>query len=377
MTQIVDFSWGRPSVASLLAADVSVVVRYLTRDRTGKALTSTEAAAYRAAKIKVVGVFQDTANRALGGFAAGQADGEYALAQAQACGFPGVGAIYFAADFDVKAQHLDAVEQYFRGVGTRVLLDNVGIYGDYDAMERIYDRDLATYYWQAGASSWSSGRQFPQAHMLQKVGGPTIGGASVDYNQRLAADVGEWGGTGMAAADNPNQNRADVEAELDEATAKGYRDFDDMFQNEDGGIVALLRAIYNGVGLNRGINVADQVGLVGLAVSKVGSDLLALSSAMQSQLNRMEQNQLKILSGIAALSSGGTPLPDPAVDPHAFADAFIAALVERLSGGLVPRALLTPMEAHEATPTPSDTPLGDAAALHTLGEEPRGGWGQT
>src|SRR5258708_7240375 len=100
-SEIVDFSWGRPGVPALLQANVGVVVRYLTRDTTGKALTPPEAKTYRDAGIQMIGVFQDAAARVLGGESAGKSDAKFALDQAEACGFRGNGAIYFAADFDV------------------------------------------------------------------------------------------------------------------------------------------------------------------------------------------------------------------------------------------------------------------------------------
>ena len=81
-----DFSWARPTVQEMQAANVKAVIRYLSNSQTGKTITQTEAAKYHAAGIGVLLLFESATTDAFGGAAAGHYNGANAALQAKRLG---------------------------------------------------------------------------------------------------------------------------------------------------------------------------------------------------------------------------------------------------------------------------------------------------
>jgi hypothetical protein len=181
----VDYPWDHPAPSAMQAAGVGFALRYLSRDPS-KNLSRAEADALAAAGIWVGVVWETTAGRALDGRAAGTADAQEALRQAQACGMPPSRPIYFAVDTDTT---WSAVAPYFQGVRDVLPASQIGVYGGIKVVTGAADSGLVTWYWQA--SAWSYGRWEPRAHVRQ-LGYITIGGVQCDRNQSMTADYGQW-----------------------------------------------------------------------------------------------------------------------------------------------------------------------------------------
>jgi len=190
-----DFSWGRPSVASLKAVGAAFVVRYVyphTQATGGKNLTKGEATTYTSGGLKVVSNYESHASRALDGFAAGAADAVEADAQHRACGGGPTDPIIFSVDIDItNSSQMAAVGQYFKGVASKIGLSRTGAYGEYEVIKYLLDNKLIKYAWQAYA--WSHGLYDQRSQLAQDKNGIKVGGADVDYDTAHAADYGQWG----------------------------------------------------------------------------------------------------------------------------------------------------------------------------------------
>jgi hypothetical protein len=178
--QLVDYSWSRPSPATIAAAGYAGALRYLSGG-TSKDLTPAEAAGLHAAGLAIGLVWETSAGRAGQGFAAGVVDAHAAEQQAAGLGYPSSCVIFYAVDF---AALPPLVAPYFAGVMS-VSTHPVGVYGSADVVDGI----PAPFKWQTAA--WSGGRHSTQAHLYQRVGGTTIPGTDVND---LLKPLPLWGG---------------------------------------------------------------------------------------------------------------------------------------------------------------------------------------
>jgi hypothetical protein len=183
---VIDYAYGRPSPASLRAAGVSGVARYLSYLPNSKVITPVEYAAHRAAGIDVVLVWErDAQDFMTPGFDARHAAIE-ALRQAHALGYPSDAAIYYALDWDVTATQWPTIRDKLRTGPCAVHgVDRTGVYGPSDTLEWARRAGVASWLWQAGMSTaWSGGRNrdpWPGAHLRQRRPA-TIGGVQCDIN---------------------------------------------------------------------------------------------------------------------------------------------------------------------------------------------------
>lgn len=188
MSSGVDYAWSRPSPASLKAAKISFVCRYLATDRS-KALSATETKALAAVGIWLVVVWETSAKRMLAGKAGGVADAKAAAFQSKACGMPGGRPIYFAADWDATEAQQTAINAYLDGAASVLGAARVGIYGGYYPVKRALDAGKAAWAWQTRA--WSGGQWDNRAHIRQGAY-VTIGGVQCDANTSMKPDFGQW-----------------------------------------------------------------------------------------------------------------------------------------------------------------------------------------
>lgn len=133
------------------------VGRYFCPDGEWKRLERWEAHAISAAGLRLLCVWETTANRAKGGMAAGAADGARAYNQALELSMPKDGVIYFAVDYDAQPADFDAIAAYLKAARQQTGEYKVGVYGSYRVIEAMYERfgdELA--YWQCVA--WSYGK---------------------------------------------------------------------------------------------------------------------------------------------------------------------------------------------------------------------------
>lgn len=182
----VDYSWGRPDLATLKVAGYTFVMRYLSYD-SGKNISQAEARAIFAQGMDLGLVWESTARRMLDGWPAGVSDGFAAFAQATLVDIPATAPIYFGADFDATEHDQIAIDQYLRGAAHVIGPDRIGIYGGFYVVKRCLDNGTARYAWQTLA--WSGGQVDNRAHIYQN--GNTYLGA--DVNQALATYFGQFG----------------------------------------------------------------------------------------------------------------------------------------------------------------------------------------
>ncbi|NEW05103.1 DUF1906 domain-containing protein [Paenibacillus sp. SYP-B3998] len=100
----------------------------------------------------IVSVFETTASRALGGRAAGLADGATAVQVAQKVGQPTGSCIYFAVDFKATPEF------------------TTGVYGSHAVVEAVRAAGACSRFWQTRA--WSYGKHSAAAHIYQYDCGP-------------------------------------------------------------------------------------------------------------------------------------------------------------------------------------------------------------
>jgi hypothetical protein len=175
----------------------------------GKLLTAAEFADLEAHGICVVCNWETTKTRALGGFAAGQADAKSALAVMNALAIPDDRPVYFSIDFDVTPAQQAAVDDYLNGTASITTRARVGMYGGYWTVKRCLDNGSACWAWQTGAWSPSSTTEpdrhliDPRVHIYQRVNTTTtINGVPCDINEARQPDYGQTpGGDDVSAQD--------------------------------------------------------------------------------------------------------------------------------------------------------------------------------
>lgn len=191
MIEGVDFSFGRPSGDSLVAAGKAFVIRYVPYSGDGgKGLTAAEVADYQSHGLAVCLVWESTNARALSGRSAGALDATIAKANAAALGFPVDLPIYFACDFDMRREDEATVAAYFAGAAGVIGLGRTGIYGGLSAVQHAQAGKWASWFWQTYA--WSGGIWASGIQLQQYSNGHSIGGAAVDYDRALVAEYGGW-----------------------------------------------------------------------------------------------------------------------------------------------------------------------------------------
>lgn len=195
--QGLDYAGGRISGASLKAAGITFVCRYLSDGGSGlpgKQLLPDEFADLTANGIAVVFNWETTSDFMLGGYSAGVADAQQALAYVRSLpGAPQNPVIYFSCDFDEAPSQDAPVEQYLQGAST-VLggMDHVGIYGSYYICTRAQEAVGVKYIWQTEA--WSGGAITSAVNIMQRngLGYRTIDGVECDIDEAHTDDYGQF-----------------------------------------------------------------------------------------------------------------------------------------------------------------------------------------
>ncbi|MFI1580003.1 DUF1906 domain-containing protein [Embleya sp. NPDC020630] len=204
----IDFSFSRVAASSAKAAGYSFAASYLTdldTSHRAKAWTASEVAAYRAAGLGVVAVWQgggsDRTTAWRGGYDRGRRDARLAAQQAGALGRPegsGGRPVYFAVDYDVRrSEDFAVLGEYFRGIASVFDPPNIGVYGGRATIEWAQRAGAARWFWQTGA--WSDDYRVPGIHLYQRIPSARLGGYEIDIDDAMQADYGGWfqGGTVM------------------------------------------------------------------------------------------------------------------------------------------------------------------------------------
>lgn len=166
---------------ALKAAGYEFAGRYLVPAAWGKALTKAEAELITGAGMRLLTVWETYGERAKGGAAAGAADGAAARQCAQAVGMPAQGIIYFAVDFGAQAGDMAAIEAYLRAARANTGPYEIGVYGPYNVIEYMAERQVCKAYWQC--VGWSGGKHSKYRDVYQATFQQLVAGVLVDINE--------------------------------------------------------------------------------------------------------------------------------------------------------------------------------------------------
>lgn len=154
--------------------------------------------------LKIISIYETTAQRALGGAVAGDYDGRQALALAHKFGQLVGAVIMFTADWDEQASQNATVLAYL--TAAKAALNGyarIGIYGNGALCQAMLDAGVADLTWLAGGSGMRDTKAFAasgRATIVQDVGdkrGLDLG-IDIDSDVALVEDYGGW--TAVAAA---------------------------------------------------------------------------------------------------------------------------------------------------------------------------------
>jgi hypothetical protein len=189
VTLALDYSSGRPSAAAIQAADYDAVIRYVGTPGRTKNITAAEYQDFVANGVPVALVYEDVAQDALGGCAAGQASAQAARADADNIGFPAGRPIYFAVDWVATASQMPAIMAYLDGAADVLGVDCVGVYGFQLTIQTAMNNCHARWFWQCGARS----ALVPGTHLYQHNNDNTVvAGITCDVNDILQDDFGQY-----------------------------------------------------------------------------------------------------------------------------------------------------------------------------------------
>jgi Domain of unknown function (DUF1906) len=198
----VDYAFSQPDPAGLYAAGKRFAMRYVGPGTDDKHLHADERDQIWAAGLDIVLLAEGAENSALGGLPTGVAHANSAATAAAFLGAPDSLPIYFAVDFDVTVAQWPAVASYFRGAGSVIGNDRVGIYGGVRAMQWAARDGVAAWFFQTYA--WSAGAWFAGNHVEQYHNGVQMAGGEVDLCRAVQAQYGQWTGGGDMDPSNPD-----------------------------------------------------------------------------------------------------------------------------------------------------------------------------
>lgn len=187
----VDYAWTKPSISALKGAGEVFVAQYFSQDP-AKNLTPARAHDLLAAGIRIVVVWEYTANAARGGKVQGQRDAENGEAQAKVCHIDGI-PLYWAVDYDAPPGDQDEINAYSDGWAS-VVGDDRGrnAYGGYWPLSRLKAAGKAKRLWGTPAwsgSNWATSGLRPDIMQGAMI---NVGGVQCDLDAGLSADYGQW-----------------------------------------------------------------------------------------------------------------------------------------------------------------------------------------
>jgi hypothetical protein len=309
-----------PTAQQVLGAGYVGVVRYIGFDpaQRPKCITAAEYADMDTHGVGVALVYENQAGDMLGGAQAGTVAAQRARQWATRIGFPAARPIYYACDTDiVTADQFDAVIDYLRaaaaadgGVG------RVGVYGEYDVLERAAAAGAASWFWQTRA--WSGGRVNARAQLRQEIGQVTVGGVACDRNTLLAEDWGQHNAVPEQEDDVTPEDIAAIAAAVNAHT-------DAQVAAAQGEILRQLAANLGGSAVNNPNAWLN----AGIAARLGANQRAALAPLMDDEAQivaAVGATHADLATAIAAVQAGGA-VPE---SPEAYADAVLDALRDRL-----------------------------------------------
>jgi hypothetical protein len=188
----------------LKGSRVDFVVRYYRHPESRwPTLSRAEAQRLSALGMNIVALWEwHSGDPAYFSYASGHADAIAAYRQAMGIGQPAGSAIYFAVDFNPRAQEIEPVRQYFRGVaaglsaaGTGMARYKVGVYGSGAVCDAVKRDGLAQYSWLSNSTAWSGSLAYDGWNIRQ---GGRLAGLSFEHDSDRAR--AEYGGFRLAPA---------------------------------------------------------------------------------------------------------------------------------------------------------------------------------
>ena len=193
-----DYSFARPTPASLASMGYKFVCRYLSGDPSGgKDITASEQADLEAGGIDIVLNWETTGTDASNGYNAGVSDATAAKAEAESVNQPPNRPIYFSIDFDAQSGDAAAINEYFKGVASVIGVSRTGVYGGYYIVNELFNAGLVTWGWQTYA--WSNGAWDSRAQLRQVQNG--VDNGQLDADTGMVVDFGQYGPGSPVAAD--------------------------------------------------------------------------------------------------------------------------------------------------------------------------------
>ena len=210
-TRLIDFAERRIAPDEIKSAGYDGVVNYVSEERPGahfeaKPITRDYADALRAAGLHIVSNFQygkpgwPTPSDFTRGHDGGVADAQTALRLHSAAGGTNSAPIFFSVDDNIDQDTWNNLAvQWFRGINSVLGVERTGIYGHANAckwavLDGVIGHSTAPgFRWAWQTKAWSNGEREPTAVLYQGViNGPVLGGISVDIDDVLAPDYGQW-----------------------------------------------------------------------------------------------------------------------------------------------------------------------------------------
>lgn len=193
----IDEAWDKLTPDQMKTAGRSFVIGYAGENTTGKNLTPDQVAAYHAAGIAVIFVYEFSTTAVHGGASAGSANARLTVSQARAAGYPEGCALAFAVDENTSPHPsiVDAYAKAFTSVSHANHYRSMD-YGGLATVKRCADLKLTDLHWQTYA--WSNGVWDDRAAIRQVQNGVVIAGKNVDLDVAMVPDFGAWMGDIMA-----------------------------------------------------------------------------------------------------------------------------------------------------------------------------------
>lgn len=190
-----DYSFARPTPASLVSMGYQFAARYLSGDPGGgKDITASEANALLAAKMDIVLVWEASGTAAMNGYNQGVSDAQAAKSEALSVGQPATRPIYFAVDFESDSGSIGSITSYFQGVSSVLGLSRTGAYGGIYTIQQLFNSGTISFGWQTYA--WSSGQWDARAQLRQTQNG--VDNDQLDADEGMVSDYGQWPVAGPA-----------------------------------------------------------------------------------------------------------------------------------------------------------------------------------
>jgi hypothetical protein len=215
--QVLDFATLQVPPAQIKAAGYDGAMVYVSELRPGatfdfKPVTREYTDGLRAAGLQVASCYQygkpgwvDSPSDFTRGYNGGVSDAQTALRLHAAAGGPDTAPIFFSVDDDIDADTWNGLAvQWFQGINSVLGVDRTGVYGSNRTCAWAIDDGVIGYStspghrWAWQTRAWSGGQREPAAVLFQKElvtasnPGVIIDGISVDVNDVLAADFGQW-----------------------------------------------------------------------------------------------------------------------------------------------------------------------------------------